>query len=113
MLQARCQPLSVDIRFVEKTPCCNSAKLAAFPRAAICDKKAKNRTGSDANGDGLIRMLMDGLVGQLCTFDRLLANAATDFLAAFQCGSQAFAGFANFFASHIGSSSHKCVRIFR
>jgi hypothetical protein len=76
----------------------STAVAATAPGEQIADE----RPDADADGDGLIGMLMHGLVGRLGTFDRLLADAPVDFLAAFQGGGQPLAGVADFFPGHIG-----------
>jgi hypothetical protein len=62
---------------------------------------------SDAYGDGLIGMFMDGFIRRLGPDDRLIANAATDFLALFHGGAETLAGCPDFFSGHIGGGGHQ------
>ena len=72
---------------------------------------ADERTDADADADGLIGMLVHGLVRSFCAFDRFVADAARDFLGAFQSSGETLAGFPDFFSSHVGGGGHQRARI--
>jgi len=112
----------VNSRFTKRfdeAPICPKLSVAvavtgsvASAGASAADETAENHPDADANGDGLVGMLMHGLVSHLGAFDGFLANAAIDFLAAFQCGRETLAGFADFFSGHIGGGRHQGLRVF-
>ena len=52
-------------------------------RAPSSGEITQERTDPESDANDLIRMLMHGLVGRLGAIDRLLANAAIDFLTTF------------------------------
>ena len=84
----------------------------SIARAPASDEVTEERTDTDGDADGLIRMRVHGLVGGLGALDRLPFKATEDFLAVFQCGGEPLAGFANFFSDHIRGGGHQGARIF-
>src|SRR5580658_11192738 len=74
------------------------------------DEIAENRPDADADGDGLIGMLMHGLVHRLGALDRFVADASGHFLGFFQRGGETLAGFADFFSCHVCGGAHKGAR---
>ena len=71
------------------------------------DEIADEGADTDADGNGLVRMLMDGYVGRFRALNGLLANLVADFLAALEGGIEALAGFHDFFPGHVGGGGHQ------
>src|SRR5678816_3555618 len=67
---------------------------------------------TEGDADGLIRMLVHGLIRDFGAIDRFLANAAIDFLAALQCGGELLASFLYFFSGYVSSGGHQGSRRF-
>lgn len=84
----------------------------AVPGTLAQEEIADNRPDADAEGDGSIRVLMHRVVGGLGALDCPFADAAIDFLAAFQGNGKTLAGFLDFFSGHVGSGRHQGVCIF-
>src|ERR1051325_7235874 len=88
-----------------------TGSVAIVP-AAGGDQITENRTDPEGDPDGLIGMLAHRLVRRLGAGGRFLADAVIDLFAAFQRGSEAFAGFADFFSGDIGRAGHQGARVF-
>ena len=80
--------------------------------ASAGEEITENRSNSNADGDSLIGMLMDGLVCCLGALNRLVAGAGTDLLATFQRGGETLAGFRHFFAGDVNGGGHQRLRVF-
>src|SRR5450631_2421632 len=87
-------------------------KSIAFAGAAACDQITDDRPDADADGDGLIRIFADGLVGDLGTGDGLVADIGRDVFGAVQCGGETLAGLPDFFAGHVGGGGQEFARVF-
>jgi hypothetical protein len=74
-------------------------------------KIPNERANPDANGDGLIGVLMHGFINGLGAFDRLFPNAAIDLFAPFQGDRQAAAGFLDFFSCRLGGGVNERLRV--
>src|SRR5271157_116468 len=75
------------------------------------DEVTENRPDTDTDGDGLVRMLMHGLIGDLRTGDRLVANIGRDVFGAVQRGGEAFAGVPDFFSGHVGRGGEESAGV--
>jgi len=56
-------------------------------------------------------MVMDGVAGRFGAFDRLLANAATAFQAATECGGETLAGVLDVVSGRVGRGGDQGARI--
>src|SRR5208283_2738341 len=83
----------------------------AVAGAPASDEITDDRTDTESDSHGLIRMFAHGFVGGFGALDRLVLDAAIDLLAAFQCGGETFAGFADFFPGHVRRGRHQGARI--
>jgi hypothetical protein len=72
---------------------------------------AKNRSHTDADGDDSVGMVMNRVAGRPGACDRLVASAATAFLAATQCGGQTVAGVLDVFSGGISGGGYQGTRI--
>src|ERR1043166_3673579 len=81
-------------------------------RAPAGDEIAGQGAHGKGDADGLIGMFVHSLIGGFGAFDRLVAHAAIELLAAFERGGETLAGFAHFFTRHVGRGGHQRPRIF-
>src|ERR1700722_3032267 len=100
---ASCRKLRVDV---------SMTKSVALAGAATRDKKSDEHADADADGDGLIGIFADGLVGDLRAGDGFIADICGDFLAAFERGGEAVAGFTDFLSGHVCGGGHQRARVF-
>jgi hypothetical protein len=80
--------------------------------AALSQQVANHRTDTEGDANGLIGMLVHGLVGRFGALDRFIAYPAIDLFAAFQCGGETLAGFADLFSGRVGGRHHQGARVF-
>src|ERR1035437_2948303 len=71
-----------------------------------------DRTDTEGDGHGCIRMFAHGFVGGFGAFDRFVADTARDFLGAVQCGGETLAGISDFFSGHVRGGRHQGARVF-
>jgi len=69
----------------------------AAPRTATAEQVADQHPNTDANGNRLVGIFADRLVGDLGAGDGFVADGAGNFFGAFQRGSESFASLADFF----------------
>jgi len=84
----------------------------AIAEASARGQISDERSYAASDADGLIGVFMHGPVRSFCAFNRLLANAAINSFAAFQCGSEPLAGFLDVFSGHVGGGSHEGAGVF-
>ena len=82
-------------------------ELIVVARAPAGNEIAQKHPDSDPDRDGLIRMLMHGLISHFGPFYRPLASASIYLPAPIQGGGESFAGFADFFSGHVGGGNHQ------
>ena len=80
-----------------------SVPVAGAPSS---DEIADERTDTEGDAYGLIRMLVHGLVGGLGALDCSFAYPAINLSAAFQRGGEALAGVVDFFPGDVGGGGH-------
>jgi hypothetical protein len=75
-------------------------------------KKTDQRSNPEGDPNGLIGMLVHGLVGSSGSFDGLVADTARNFPGAIQSVGEPLAGFPDFFSGHVGGGGHQGLCIF-
>jgi hypothetical protein len=80
--------------------------------AAPSEQQGYERTDTEGDANGLIRMFTYDVVGSFGPFHRFVADTARDFLGAIQRGGKTFAGFPDFFSGHVGGGGQQGARIF-
>ena len=72
---------------------------------------AKNCSHTDADGDDSVGMVLDRVPGRPGACDRMVASAATAFLAATQCCGKTLAGVLDVFSGRVGGGGYQGTRI--
>jgi hypothetical protein len=87
-------------------------KSIAVSGALARGQEANERADADADGNGLIRVFMDGVVGRFRACDSPVAHSSRDFFGVIQCGRETLAGICNFFSGYVGSGRDQGAGIF-